>query len=215
MYIISGLLLGFFGSPTCPSNALEIRQGLKHGFRLAAIVGIGAVSGDCLVLIAVLVGLMSLLEAWPVLGTFIWFVGGLVLLYMARDSLIQSYRGVWMGNNLQREEVIPSRMDNVRAFWSGFTITVTNPYTALWWVGLLGGSGLAVREGLPLVFIGSIIIGTLTWFIGLAGLLQFARYRLNRTFWTTVLILAGISVGGYGLYFLWHGTIEVHSLLYG
>jgi len=134
-------------------------------------------------------------------------------LYAARDSLVQAFNGGWMDATQQQEEGITNRREYVRAFWSGFAITVTNPYTALWWVGLLGGSGLTVQGDIPLAFIGSIIIGTLTWFMGLAGLLQFARHRLNRTFWKGVLILAGLSVGAYGLYFLSRGVLEIYSLL--
>lgn len=212
MTIVSGLLLGFFASPTCPSNALEIRLGLRHGFKSATSVALGAVSGDLLVLIAVLVGLLSLLQTWPVIGIFIWFVGGLVLLHVARGSIIQAFNKMHLRTNKVDVAFIPSNGETIKAFWGGLVVTASNPYTALWWVGLIGPV-LDTSERLPLAFIVSIIAGSLIWFVGLAGLLQFARYKLGPMFWMTVLLIAGLFVGGYGFYFLWRGVVEIYSLI--
>jgi len=212
MYIFSGLLIGFFASPTCPSNALEIRLGLRHGFKVATSVALGAVSGDLLVLIAVLVGLLSLLQTWPVLGIFLWFVGGLVLLHVARGSIIQAFNKSNLRANKADVASIQHDGEPIKAFWGGLVITISNPYTVLWWVGLIGPV-LDTSVRLPLGFIVSIIAGSLIWFVSLAGLLQFARYQLGPMFWMTILLIAGLSVGGYGFYFLWRGLIGIYSLI--
>jgi L-lysine exporter family protein LysE/ArgO len=211
MYLASGLLLGFASSPTCPSNAHEIRLGSRHGFNLAALVGLGAVTGDAVVLIAVLLGMLSLLQMWPVLGDFLWIVGGLVLLHVARGSIIEARRsGSWIDES-NPANVLNHREGSLKAFWTGFAITAFNPYTALWWVGLLGPIHEA-NGTVPVAFSFAVLLGGLAWFVGLAGLLHFARAWLSQAVWKWILTTSGLAVGAYGVYFLWQGAKAIYTL---
>ena len=75
--------LGFVASPSCPSNAEEIRHGTRGGFIAALLVGLGAVVGDALVLLGLLLGLYPLLQALPWLRSALWFLGAFILAYVA------------------------------------------------------------------------------------------------------------------------------------
>ena len=212
MHLFSGLVLGFAASPTCPSNAHEVRMGSRHGFSLAVLVGLGAVTGDAVVLLVVFMGLLSLLQAWPMLGVILWVVGGLVLLYVAKWSIAEANRRpAWAGES-NSVNVVYRHESSLKAFWTGFAITAFNPYTALWWVGLLGPM-LESGGAFPVAFSLAILIGSLTWFAGLAGLLHFARPWLSQGLWKWILTLSGLAVGGYGLYFLWQGVVAVYDLV--
>jgi L-lysine exporter family protein LysE/ArgO len=81
--LVTGFILGFIASPSCPSNAEEIRLGTRYHIGYALLVGLGAVTGDAVVLVAVLLGLKPLLHTYPVLSTVLWFVGSAVLLYVS------------------------------------------------------------------------------------------------------------------------------------
>ena len=81
--LLNGLILGFVASPSCPSNAEEIRLGTRYHAGYALLVGVGAVTGDIVVLGAVLFGLVPLLTAYPVLKTTLWFVAAVVMAYVS------------------------------------------------------------------------------------------------------------------------------------
>jgi threonine/homoserine/homoserine lactone efflux protein len=81
--IVNGFVLGFIASPSCPSNAEEIRLGTRYHAGYALLVGVGAVTGDVIVLGAVLLGLVPLLEAYPFLNSSLLLIGSAVLFYVS------------------------------------------------------------------------------------------------------------------------------------
>ena len=50
----------------------------------------------------------------------------------------------------------------------GFAITTFNPFTALWWVGLLAPMLFIPEQGIVLFSL-AIVLGSLAWFMLLAG----------------------------------------------
>ncbi len=202
--IAQGLALGFAASPTCPSNGEEIRLGAQRGFRLALTVGLGAVTGDALVLVAVLAGLAPLIQVYPGLSAVLWGVGAAVLIYVGAGILRDA------------RCLIHDPADNIagatpaiglaRGYWAGFAITTFNPFSLVWWIGLLGpwmdsGDLAGVAP-----FAIAVLVGQLAWFTSLAGLLHVGHRWLSRRLQFAVLTLSGLVVMGYGLYLL-HGTL--------
>jgi L-lysine exporter family protein LysE/ArgO len=200
--LLNGLILGFVASPSCPSNAEEIRLGTRYHAGYALLVGLGAVTGDVVVLFAVLLGLVPLLTAYPVLKTTLWFVAAAVMVYVSWGIFKEAKTAAW---NLNDKTL--SGSSYFRAFWVGFAITTFNPFTALWWVGLLAPM-LEIKQGIVLFSL-AIVAGSLAWFTLLAGLLSFARQWLTPVFRRWVLVVSGLVVAGYAVYFLWQAIQEL------
>lgn len=202
--IAQGLVLGFAASPTCPSNGEEIRLGAQRGFRLALAVGLGAVTGDALVLIAALLGLAPLVQAYPGLSAILWGIGAIVLIYVGVGILRDARCLVTDADDAARDPA--SSVGLGRGYWAGFAITTFNPFSLVWWIGLLG----PWMESSPLAsvvpFALAVLVGQLIWFTTLAGLLHVGHRWLNRRLQFGVLTISGLVVTGYGLYLV-NGTL--------
>jgi L-lysine exporter family protein LysE/ArgO len=191
---INGFVLGFLSSPTCPSNAEEVRWGSAHGFPAALLVGLGAVTGDALILFLVLLGLYPLLQAFPGLERALWLVGSLVLAYLAWGILREAAA---TGAGAARPvETARSQRFTARPFTNGLLITALNPFTVAWWVGLLGSSATPAGT-LPLPFAAAVLAGSLAWFGGLAALLQLGQSHFRLAVRRGLLVAGGLVLLGY------------------
>jgi L-lysine exporter family protein LysE/ArgO len=200
--IVNGLILGFVSSPTCPSNAEEIRWGARSGFGPALAVGLGAVAGDAIVLAVVLLGLYPLMQAFPFLNSLLWLVGALVLAFVAFGLIKEASSG---GPWLPRAAGGDAR---ARPFLTGLAITAFNPFTVIWWVGLLGASALGAF-GLSLLFPAAVLVGSLLWFAGLAALLHFGRGLLTGGAYRWILILSSLVLFAYAGWLAWRGLASL------
>jgi L-lysine exporter family protein LysE/ArgO len=193
--IINGFVLGFIASPSCPSNAEEIRLGTRYHAGYALLVGVGAVTGDAIILLAVLLGLAPLLNTYPLLNTGLLFIGSAVLLYVSWGIFKEAANvSGWTTKDKQATATL------LRAFWVGFAITTFNPFTALWWVGLLAPM-LDSRRSIVLFSL-MVLLGSLVWFMLLAAMLRFSRNWLTPQFRRWVLVGSGLLTLGYAIYFL-------------
>lgn len=207
--LINGFALGLIASPSCPSNAEEIRLGTKHGLKSALTVGFGAVTGDAAVLLVLLLGVAPLIEQVQALSIGLWFIGALVLAYVAwgifeEAAIVDDL--VWAAQGVPESDADSDSL--LRAFWVGFAITTFNPFTLVWWLGLLSPV-LAEGQALPILFPTAVLLGSLAWFATLAFLLHWGRRWLTRRARRWVLIASGLAAAGYALYFLWQGTLEL------
>ncbi len=192
--MLSGFVLGFIASPSCPSNAEEIRLGTRYHAGYALLVGIGAVTGDVIVLAAVLLGLGPLLNAYPWLNSSLLFIGSAVLFYVSWGIFKEALNvSGWTSTTNQATTLL-------RAFWIGFAITTFNPFTALWWIGLL--APLLEQEQSIVFFAMMVLLGSITWFLLLAAILHFSKGWLTLRFRRWVLVASGLLSLGYALYFL-------------
>lgn len=193
--IINGFVLGFTASPSCPSNAEEIRLGTRYHAGYALLVGVGAVTGDVIVLGAVLLGLEPLLNAYPWLNSSLLFLGSAVLFYVSWGIFKETTNlSGWMSNTHQATTTL------LRAFWVGFAITTFNPFTALWWLGLL--APMFEQQQNIVFFSIMVLLGSLTWFLLLAAILHFSKGWLTPAFRRWVLVASGLFSLGYAFYFL-------------
>ncbi len=196
--IAQGLALGVAASPTCPSNGEEIRLGAQRGFRLALAVGLGAVTGDALVLVAVLAGLATLIQAYLGLSAVLWGVGAAVLIYVG-VGILRDARCLMTDESEEPTEPV-SDVGLGRGYWAGFAITTFNPFSLVWWIGLLGPWMEAGDLASVAPFAVAVLGGQLAWFTSLAGLLHVGHRWLNRRLQFWALLISGLVVTGYGIY---------------
>jgi L-lysine exporter family protein LysE/ArgO len=192
-YVFLGLSLA---APIGPVNAAQLDRGIKHGFLHAWLVGVGAILADSMYMIVVYMGLVTFIDA-PIVQTFLWLFGCFVLIYTGIEGLIGA-GNIHIQNNRKREP-------KIKAFLSGFVMSITNPLTILFWLGIYGSilaktAASATKSELILYSL-AIFIGLLLWDITMATISSSFRKILTSKLLVLISIISGISLIGFGIYF--------------
>jgi L-lysine exporter family protein LysE/ArgO len=192
-YILLGLSLA---APIGPVNAAQLEKGIKSGFLHAWIVGLGAVLADGIYMLLVYFGVAALITV-PIVKTFLWLFGCFVLVYTGIESILHS-REIHINESRKSDSLHKS-------FLSGFIISITNPLTILFWLGVYGSilaETASSSSSLSLaVYSAAIFIGLLSWDIAMASISSMTRRLLTSHILSRITILSGLSLIGFGLYF--------------
>lgn len=106
-----------------------VARGLASGFSHAALVAIGIVLGDLVFLMLAIFGLSAMAEIMGDFFMIIKYLGGAYL--------------IWLGIKLWRSKPVPMEVKAIKEtswaanFFSGLFITLGNPKTILFYLGLL------------------------------------------------------------------------------
>jgi threonine/homoserine/homoserine lactone efflux protein len=192
-YIFLGLSLA---APIGPVNAAQLDRGIKGGFLNAWLVGLGATVADLAYMLLVYLGLVHFLEI-PFMKSFLWLFGFFVLVYTGIESLFGAGK-ITMQN--QRATVTYSK-----SFISGFFMSLANPLTILFWLGIYGSvlaNAVATYSTNQLILYSSaIILGLLIWDFTMACVASTFRRVLTNQLLMAISIISGLSLIGFGLYF--------------
>src|SRR5438874_10302446 len=110
-------------------NAAHIDRGILNGFLHAWFFGVGAVLADAIYMLVVYIGVVQFLDT-PFMKTFLWSFGSFVLLYTGVESLINAGK-LNLDQNRNKEPLM-------RSLLSGFFMSISNPLTILFWLGIYG-----------------------------------------------------------------------------
>ncbi|HEY0828378.1 MAG TPA: LysE family transporter [Bacilli bacterium] len=192
-YVLLGLSLS---APIGPINAAQLDKGIKGGFMSAWLLGVGAMTADILYMILVYLGVVHFIET-PFMKTFLWLFGFFVLIYTGVESLQSASR---------MAEVRTSGVEsNSRSFLSGFLLSLSNPLTILFWLGIYGSvlaeTAATYRTHDLVIYSCAIILGVSLWDLSMACLASSFRKFLTTRILTFISILSGLSLIGFGLYF--------------
>jgi L-lysine exporter family protein LysE/ArgO len=192
-YVFLGLSLA---APIGPINAAQLDKGLKSGFLHAWFVGLGAMAADAIYMVLVYLGFVQFLEI-PVVKLFLWLFGFFVLVYTGVESIIGA--GTIIQTKTRRNEPL------IRSFFSGFIMSLSNPLSILFWLGIYG-SVLAktitnYSTDQLLIYSGAIFIGLLIWDITMALIASSFRRFLTPQIQMVISIISGLSLIGFGCYF--------------
>lgn len=201
-YMILGLSLS---APVGPVNAAQLDKGIKKGFWHAWLFGIGAVLADILYMVLVYLGVVHFLNT-PFMQTFLWLFGAFVLIYSGLESILNA------------NKVTVSQASNEDTLWrsmfSGFLMSVSNPMTILFWLGIYGSILVktAADNGSGQLFLYSVavITGVVVWDLFMAALGSIFRHYLSNKALSLISILSGVSLIVFGVYF----GVRAISLLY-
>lgn len=198
-YVFLGLSLA---APIGPVNAAQLDKGIKSGFFHAWLVGLGAMMADIIYMLAVFLGIVHFLEI-PFMKAFLWSFGFFILVYTGIESLISA--GKISSNTRNIEE------SAIKSLFSGFFMSISNPLTILFWLGIYGSvlAETAAKYDQTQIAIYSlaIIFGLLLWDIIMAGVASSFRRFLSMKVLTAISILSGLSLIGFGLYFGYQALI--------
>ncbi|MBE4906732.1 LysE family transporter [Bacillus luteolus] len=205
--LISYFFLGIsLAAPIGPINAAQLDRGIKYGFFNAWLIGLGSVAADLVYMLVVYFGLIHILDI-PFVKAFLWLFGFFVLTYTGIESL----KSTGQITNSRDE----SDESYKKSFSAGFLMAISNPLTILFWLGIYGSilANTAATASLEQLAIYScaIIAGLVLWDVSMAALSSSFRKFLSPGFLTSISILSGVSLIGFGLYFGYQGFI----LLFG
>lgn len=203
-YILLGLSLA---APIGPVNAAQIDRGIKHGFLHAWLVGVGAVVADGIYMLIVYFGIVQFIDT-PMVKTFLWLFGAFVLIYTGIESLFSA-------GQIQSKDFRDKEEPPIKAFFSGFLMSLTNPLTILFWLGIFGSvlakTASTYANAQLILYSAAIFIGLLLWDVTMAAVSSSFRKILTSQLLTLISFLSGLSLIGFGVYF----GIQGIRLLFG
>ncbi|WJE54403.1 LysE family transporter [Bacillus cereus] len=192
-YVFLGLSLS---APIGPINAAQLEKGIRSGFFHAWILGIGALIADILYMILIYLGIIHFLEK-DVIKLFLWSFGAFVLIYTGIESL-KGANQISITNTKNDDSII-------RTFFSGFFMSLSNPLTILFWLGIFGSilakAATSYNEEQLLLYSSGIILGIFLWDITMASTSSIFRKMLNVRMLSLITFISGISLIIYGIYF--------------
>ncbi|MFS0865190.1 LysE family transporter [Fredinandcohnia sp. 179-A 10B2 NHS] len=196
-YVLLGLSLA---APIGPVNAAQLDRGIKFGFLHAWLVGVGAVLADGIYMLIVYLGLVTFINT-PFIQTFLWLFGCFVLLYTGIESIMNAGT-IHLQRNKNREPAF-------KAFWSGFLMSITNPLTILFWLGIYGSvlakTAATSTSSELILYSAAIFSGLLLWDVAMATIASGFRRILTSRLLAFISIVSGLSLVGFGIYFGYQG----------
>jgi threonine/homoserine/homoserine lactone efflux protein len=198
--LAGGVLLGLsVAAPLGPVNIAMIQRGLSEGFAGACLLGLGSTTADLIYILLAYAGADPLSHlSW---ARFLLFAAGAGVMGWL------GWGAIWAALHpapaaIPVEGAGPGGRRS--AYASGFLITIVNPMTIAFWLGILSAA-LAARERAPLVveglYIGSLAAGCLLWVLTLSTVLHFGRQVAGGGALRWVSGVAGVALLGFGLQF--------------
>lgn len=192
-YILLGLSLA---APIGPINAAQLDKGIKKGFWHAWILGLGAILADAVYMALVYFGVVHFLEM-DFMKAFLWLFGFFVLTYTGIETVLSAGKLV-----IDEREVNDSHFSS---FLSGFLMSISNPLTMLFWLGIYGSvlANAADKYDIQhlIVYSSAIFFGILCWDITMALISSSFRKFLTQPILVLISALSGLSLICFGVYF--------------
>lgn len=199
------LLTGFVVALPIGAMSIEMtKQGLKKGFVQGWAVGLGGMTVDALLIIALYFGLAAIL-ALPYVQLPLWIIGALFLFYLAYDSIKNADHDISLAGE-----------KSTTTFWSTYKnglLVAVSPGNLVFWVSVFGAvlaKSYSVNQ-FGLAGLG-ILSGILLHDIGLLAIVSVTRKAMNRQMIKKVSIVAGILLIGFALYFLYEFILGIQNL---
>ncbi len=203
-YVMVGLAIAM------PVGAITVemtKQGLKNGFMHGWAVGIGGMTIDLLLILALYFGLAKVL-AISYIQIPLWIIGAIFLFILAYDSIKNADKDITMAGEKVNKSL-------VKTYRNGLLVAVS-PGNLVFWISVFGtvlADFYVGSESISFIIVAAgIITGILLHDIGLLTIVSITRKIMNRQMikWTS--IVAGILLFGFGCYFLYEFYIKVQSL---
>lgn len=192
------MVLGLsLSAPIGPINAAQLDKGLRGGFMPAWVVGLGAISADIIYMLLVYLGMIHLLDA-PFVKAFLWLFGFFVLVYTGIESIMHS-------GQITAADTRGSGVSLSKSFVSGFLMSLFNPLSILFWLGIYGLILAKAVNEYPmqqlLIYSGAIVLGILLWDVTMAAASSMFRSFLTPRVLKAISVLSGLSLVVFGFYF--------------
>jgi len=193
-YILLGLSLA---APMGPVNAAQLDKGIRFGFLNAWLLGIGAMVADAVFMLLIYFGSAHFLQT-PFMKTFLWLFGAFVLIYTGVESFQKA-------NDLTQATKTKEKEPLKKSFAQGFFMTLSNPLSILFWLGIYGSILAKTAETHQawelLLYSFAIFIGLMVWDVFMATFASTFHRFASTSVLTLVSRAAGLCLIGFGAYF--------------
>ncbi|ARF18054.1 LysE family transporter [Sporosarcina ureae] len=194
LYIFLGASLA---APIGPVKTVLLNTGIKRGFFHAWAFSFGSVTTDIMYMFLVYFGVGQFIDS-PLIKIILWSFGCFVLMYTGIENLLTL-------NKVEMSVRLGKRVRLRTSMMTGFLMSLLNPLTIIFWLGIYG-SILAKTAGGSTGY--KIIINSLAILLGImivdlfmAFLSSGARKFLSSRLLLIVSIISSISMIGFGIYF--------------
>lgn len=209
---VSGLLLSI---PVGPVNLTIMNEGVRRGFKWAALIGLGATVMEVLYCFVAFTGFASLFSH-PILKAGMELFSFVFMLFLGLKFLLAKSvtAPMHLSDTVDELEVkIERKLHPRSAFWTGFVRTMANPGVLLFWI-VLAASFVSRGWVEPtwtskLVCIAGVTVGVGGWFLGLSWAVSRGHGRLSQR---TLLRMERGSGIGLLLLALAHGVVMISHL---
>ncbi|MFB8373395.1 LysE family translocator [Paenibacillus taichungensis] len=194
-YFLIGLAIAM------PVGAITVemtKQGLKNGFIHGWAVGLGGMTIDVTLILAMYFGFASVL-ALPYVQIPLWLVGAGFLAYLGYDSIKNADK-----------DITPADEKTQKSFFSTYRnglLVAISPGNLIFWVSVFGAvlsdSYSSAHSGSFAIAACGVMSGILIHDLGLLSVVSITRRVMSRSMIRWVSVIAGILLFGFSLYFLY------------
>ncbi|PIS01344.1 MAG: lysine transporter LysE [Chlamydiae bacterium CG10_big_fil_rev_8_21_14_0_10_35_9] len=196
-FLVKGIFIGFaIAAPVGPIGILCIKRTLQYGRIAGLVTGLGAALADTFYGIVAAFGLTAISFFFMSFQFYLKLLGGFFLLYLGIKIV------------LSRPSKIPPKeikVENLlKGFLSSFFLTITNPLTILSFIAVFTALGLSETTqylSAALLVVG-VLLGSGIWWLFLSEVVTFFRKRISEKVYQYINYLAGLIIGGFGLFSL-------------
>lgn len=194
VYIFLGASLA---APIGPVKTVLLNTGIKRGFFHAWAFSLGSVTADIMYMFIVYFGVGQFIES-PLIKIILWSFGCFVLMYTGIENLLTLHK-------VEMSLKFGKRVRLRTSMLTGFLMSLMNPLTIIFWLGIYGSilaktaggsTGYQIILNSCAIMLGIIIVDILMAFLS-SGARRFLSVRLL----VIVSIISSLSMIGFGIYF--------------
>ncbi|WLV25240.1 LysE family transporter [Aciduricibacillus chroicocephali] len=201
-YVFMGLAIA---APIGPVNAAQLDRGIKSGFWHAWLVGLGSIMADFVYVGVVYLGLIQFMEI-QIVQAFLWSFGTFVLMYTGIEGIVNAGK-IDMRSSDKRQTA-------AKSFFGGFLISISNPLTILFWLGIYGSilakTSATYTTFQIILYSFAIFLGLFAWDLFMATVASTSKKFLNSKALKWISTFSGLSLIGFAIYF----GIEAFKILF-
>ena len=201
-------LIGFSGAVMPgPLLTLTIKESLNHSKGAALWLSSGHSLCELVIVGLIVIGISRFIPTTTMAGP-VGLFGGAVLIWMAYGAFKQSQA------SLQAAKTDSSRLPGRNLILGGMTVTVSNPYWWVWWLGvgmgLLISAQMAGAIGVALFYVGH-ILADFIWFGFVGFMVERSQKMLGGKVYKYVILVCAMLLLGFGLRFIVDGVRAIGS----
>ena len=201
-YVFLGISMA---STIGPVKTVLLNTGFKSGFFHAWFFSLGALTTDIIYMFVVYFGVGQFIDSL-LLKTILWSFGCFVLLYTGIENLLSLHK-------IELDSKSGKRSRLRKSILSGFFMSLLNPLTILFWLGIYGSilaKTTGATTGYQIILLSiAILVGIILVDVIMAFLSSVARKLLSTKLLKTVSLISSILMIGFGIYF---GKQAFHAL---
>lgn len=203
-YVLVGLAIAM---PVGPITVEMTKQGLKNGFMHGWIVGLGGMTIDFFLIVALYFGLASLLQ-FPFIQIPMWLIGAVFLFLIAYDSIKNADSDITLSGEK------PTK--SLRSSYRNGLVVAVSPGNIVFWISVFGAvlsnSYNTTNPDSFFIIAAGVLAGILLHDIGLLTIVSTTRKVMNRSMIKGFSIIAGLVLivfSGYFVYKFFTAIIDV------